>query len=287
MVKKIVLATDGSESAAEAARLLAALPLESGTVIQVVCVVDAFVENVLEPVQQGQRDRAQCLVDVVADGVRRAGLEVTAIVRLGDADHEIIRAAEELDADLIVVGTRGRTGLESFVLGSVARNVAQHARCPVLVARAPRHALRQVVLATDGSAHAERAVEFLAEFPLPADAQFTAVHVVRWEYPFVDMAAIGEGQLIEDAERAEDERRRHGEEWLRAAGERFAVHGRHCAGELRQGDPATEILAAAAGKEADLLVFGARGLSLIQRLLVGSVADRLLKHAPSSVLIVR
>jgi K+-sensing histidine kinase KdpD len=64
-----------------------------------------------------------------------AGISAEATRREVDAATEILAAASASDADLIVMGTRGRTGLARFVLGSVARNVLQHASCSVLVVR--------------------------------------------------------------------------------------------------------------------------------------------------------
>ena len=67
--------------------------------------------------------------------MRDAGLQATAHVREGDAAHQIIACARERDAGLIVVGTRGQTGLKRLILGSVARNIVLHAPCSVLVVR--------------------------------------------------------------------------------------------------------------------------------------------------------
>ena len=66
-----------------------------------------------------------------------AGLRTTSELREGDAAGEIIATANTSDADLIVLGTHGWTGVRRFVLGSVARNVLHHATAPVLVVRAP------------------------------------------------------------------------------------------------------------------------------------------------------
>jgi nucleotide-binding universal stress UspA family protein len=287
MVKKILLATDGSDNAVGAAVFLARLPLQPGTAIQVVCVVDRLVENVLEAVQPGQRGRALRLVEAAADGVRRAGIEVTTVVRTGDADHQIILAAQEFGADLLVLGSQGLTGLEDFLLGSVARNVAKHASCTVLVVRASERGIDSVIVAADGSAHARHAVAFAAELPLPADTQFTLVYSVRPQHPIVDLTAIGDERLYAALQDADQQRRQNGAELLRDATACMETYGRRSTAELREGDPAEQILAVAEERSAGLIVAGARGVSLIEKLVMGSVADRLLKRAPCSVLIVR
>ena len=70
--------------------------------------------------------------------LKTAGVPATAETRCGDPAEEIIGAAFESEADLIVVGSRGQSGLERLVLGSVARNVLTHAPMSVLIVRQPR-----------------------------------------------------------------------------------------------------------------------------------------------------
>ncbi len=65
------------------------------------------------------------------------GLEADIVIRHGTPGDEIVELAREENIDLIIIGTRGRTGLSSILLGSVAQRVAQYAPCPVLVARRP------------------------------------------------------------------------------------------------------------------------------------------------------
>lgn len=61
------------------------------------------------------------------------------VVRTGSPGHEIIEAAQELNVDLIILSTHGRTGLERFILGSTAEKVVRRAGCPVLIVRENEH----------------------------------------------------------------------------------------------------------------------------------------------------
>jgi nucleotide-binding universal stress UspA family protein len=70
-----------------------------------------------------------------ASRLHAAGFAVTPIVREGDPAHEIVSEAKARETGLIVVGTRGQTGLQRLILGSVARNVLLHAPCSVLIVR--------------------------------------------------------------------------------------------------------------------------------------------------------
>lgn len=283
MMKRILLGTDGSHDAMDAATFLGQLPLAPGTQVRVVCVVDSFVEGIAGPTVT---ERAQAIVEEAAAVVRRPGVEVSWDLRQGDADHQLLLDAEAFAADLIVVGSRGLTGLPDFVLGSVARSVVHHAHCPVLVAQPVRHELRHVLLAHDGSAHAERALEFATNLPLPAPAEVSLVHVVRPLQFVSDISGLTNYHFYEALEAAEAERWAQGETIVRAAADRLEAAGRRSTTEVLEGDPATRILEAAEAREADLIVAGARGTSLIERLVIGSVTDRLLKKAPCSLLIV-
>ena len=71
------------------------------------------------------------LLDTVEDAVRNIALHV----RVGRADVEIVQLANDVDADVVVVGTHGRTGIERLLLGSVAESVVRHSPCPVVIYR--------------------------------------------------------------------------------------------------------------------------------------------------------
>jgi nucleotide-binding universal stress UspA family protein len=311
---KILLATDGSAEAAAACRFLRALPLPSGSVIQIVSAVPVppgvnghhapwqTIEVLFEQQEAWAEKAVQEAQELLAmDGNGPlAGVRFETCIPRGDSSSQILQAADTFEADLVVVGAHGLTGLGSF-LGSVARSVVKRCRRPVLVARTPGHALGPaqndatpsrsralggVVVATDGSAHARHALQFLSRLPLPEDAPITAVHVVRPQ-PVYHGLLPGRRKEVERAAvelaRTEEER---GTELLLSAEAVLVASGRTPRRRLRTGDPATEILRAAEEENADLIVAGARGVSLLEGLLMGSVADRLVKHAPCSVLIV-
>jgi nucleotide-binding universal stress UspA family protein len=73
--------------------------------------------------------------EAAAARLRSGGFHVTPLVRQGDPAHEIVAEARAREAGLIVVGTRGQSGLQRLILGSVARNVLLHAPCSVLIVR--------------------------------------------------------------------------------------------------------------------------------------------------------
>jgi nucleotide-binding universal stress UspA family protein len=280
---RVLLCTDGSESAAAAQRLLGSLPVPSGSSVRSLSVVSPSWRAPDWAVEEW----TLTLAERAAARLRWPGVTVSAASSEGAVACEILREAERFDADLVILGSRGLTGVEAFLLGSVARNVAHHAPMPVLVAREPATALRRIVLALDESEHSLQAAEFLACFPLPEGAEVTVCHVTR-PYPgFTTMAADTSLAYAAMPDEVWQEVRVHARELVETEASRLRAAGVTAHTAVREGDPANEILALARMTEADLVVAGARGVSVIQGLLVGSVADRILKGAPCSVLLVR
>lgn len=291
---KILIATDGSENAAAACRFVRALPLPTGTSIHAVAVIDASAFNgyesywtVVQQFRQAEESHvSQALLEAAAL-LAREEVEVTTASREGHPVQEILRAADELDADLVVVGSKGLTGLEGFLMGSVARSVAKRCTRPVLVAREPNNNICEALVATDGSEHAQHAVSFAARLTLPTGAERILVHVVRPYRPFPDYLLLDPQEHRSAVEAVRRKQEELGASLLAEAQEQLTSRGLSTETVMRSGDPATQILRLAAEREVDLIVAGARGVSLLEGLWIGSVADRLLKDAQCSVLIVR
>ena len=96
-----------------------------------------------------QRRTTELACEAAADRLRLAGLLAEPEVREGDPAQEIVTSAREHEAGLVVVGTRGQTGLRRLILGSVARKVLVHATCSVLVVRRGPHAQPHLASETD------------------------------------------------------------------------------------------------------------------------------------------
>jgi nucleotide-binding universal stress UspA family protein len=242
--------------------------------------------EILGPAIAEERAQAERATREAGERLAGTGAVVTTEIREGDPAREILAAADDVTADLVAMGTKGLTGLDAFLLGSVARNVAKHARRPVVVSRGPVSGLRRVIVATDGSDHARHAVRFAAALPLPAGVEYTAVNVVRPYSPFPGFFPADEGEFVAAVKEVNEQHHAAAAAVLESAREELAAGGKPATVEVREGDPAHELLALAGATGADLIVAGARGVSRLEGLLVGSVADRLLKQAPCSVLLV-
>jgi nucleotide-binding universal stress UspA family protein len=141
---KILLAVDGSAASEAAIDEIRHRPWPTPSTVRILCVIQPYVPPALEmvPTDGTLRDiRERQAAD--ADGFTRQageciaapGLSVETAVSEGDPRTVIVDAADEWDADLIVVGSHGRTGLKRLVLGSVAQSVVAHAHCSVEVVR--------------------------------------------------------------------------------------------------------------------------------------------------------
>jgi nucleotide-binding universal stress UspA family protein len=296
---KTVFATDGSPAAQAAGALLQTLPLPAEAEIAIITVVpqnpswaEIFAGHVtenmslIEALEEEQQERTERYLAEAAEPFRDRKFSVTTASYPGHPGAEIVRVAEEAEADLVVVGSHGRTGLAAVLIGSTAEHVAKRANCPVLVARGPGTAIQRILLATDGSEHSHRAMERLRDLPLPHVA-VTALHVTESFYASPGLVPA----LREEFERTVEEVRRaqrQNAELLAEGTRRFLeAAGYTATPTVRTGSAAEEILAAAREEASDLIVVGARGLSPAREFFLGSVSGRVLRYAPCSVLIAR
>jgi nucleotide-binding universal stress UspA family protein len=127
---------DGSENAALAARRAAALAGATGAELHVASVGEHHVSGYYEEIiKEGERQAQEVLAGQV-ERIEEAGGAISAThVRVGQPAAEIVALGEELEADLLVVGDRGLSGLRRILMGSVADSVVRYAHCPVLMVR--------------------------------------------------------------------------------------------------------------------------------------------------------
>jgi nucleotide-binding universal stress UspA family protein len=142
---RIVVGTDGSDTAAEAVRQATELAKLSGATLSIVSAYSPIsgkrakseANDAPADVQYeiGPREDVNLVLDATAADARKAGIEVQTHPVEADPADAILNVAEETKADLIVVGNKGMTGARRYLLGSVPNNVSHHAPCSVLIAR--------------------------------------------------------------------------------------------------------------------------------------------------------
>ena len=219
------------------------------------------------------------------DRVQVSGLAVEIKTRIGPPGEVLAELAVELAADLIVVGTHGRTGISRFLIGSVATATIRHASCDVLVVRgpAPEAPFARPLVATDFSPVSAKALAHAADLCGPG----AAVEVIHaWQLPQGSWGATLLGQARFPWSTVRDAVLTGVKEQAARLEQDMAANGLTIEVELVQGPPASVITQAAEHGGHDLIALGAHGLRGVRRLLLGSVAESTIRHAPCSVLVV-
>ncbi len=249
-----------------------------------------------------QRARTALADAVFADARKQLPVvlaeRATTIVGQQNPAHGLLVAADEWRADMIVVGARGLGRLQRLLLGSVSGQVVQSATIPVLVARGGSNQTtdlaQQVLLCCDGSEPSQHAAKFIEPFDFPAG---TRGHVIT----VVESVFGGEVPpwLEEQARESDDEAMAHvwAEEHQKQREAKETSLVEYCKNLpaifrdskpiVAEGLPAEQILEAIRRENISLVVLGARGLSRWTRLMMGGTSEKVLAHAPCSVLVVR
>ena len=216
--------------------------------------------------------------------------EVATVAELVDGDpmQQILEKAKTLPADLIVVGTHGRSGFERLILGSVAEKVLLKATCPVLtvpplatgVTSPP--VFKQILCAVDFSDSSERGLQYALDLAQEADARLVVVHVLELQ-PEADLPQLPVVHLREYHERLKAEAL----ERLTAAIPGAARE--YCTIEqvVSAGKAYREILRLAQEHSVDLVVMGARGRGAVDFLTFGSTTLHVVRQATCPVLTLR
>jgi nucleotide-binding universal stress UspA family protein len=201
----------------------------------------------------------------------------------------ILDEAMRVRADVIVLGWRGHGAVRRLLTGTVSRGVARRAPCSVLVVRRPLRELRRVVIGLDGSPTAERALKFLAALTPPRGAHLTLLRVVdTMHVPSQGLVPAGtRATVAAEVSRINDERRAAARKGLSRAAKIVASAGWKTDEVVAEGAPLRELLTVVARARADVLIVGARGVTGLRHLLLGSVAEGALNASPVPVLIVR
>ena len=145
MFTRIVVGTDGSDTAEEAVSQAIDLAKLTGATLSVVSAFAPVSKRRIQGEQEGAppdianqigpREDVNLVLDAAAAQAKAAGVEVRTHPIEGDPAEAILSVAEEIKADLIVVGNKGMTGRRRYLLGSVPNNVSHHAPCSVIIVR--------------------------------------------------------------------------------------------------------------------------------------------------------
>ncbi len=212
-----------------------------------------------------------------------SGTRTKAYLDKGDPSQRILERAATLPADLIVLGTHGRSGVERFILGSVAEKVLRKAACPVLTVPPPslmkaRLPYTRILCPVDFSESSLSALQFAASIAKESDARLTILHVLE---------SAGDTELlVEDLGPREfrdviEARARTSLESLVTDDLRTWCHPET---QLAYGKPYRQILDAADKEASDLIVMGVRGRYALDLAMFGSTTNHVVRRATCSVL---
>ncbi|MBV0900855.1 universal stress protein [Haloarcula salina] len=268
----------GSERAFEAAVTLAK---QYGSAVHVLSVVDEHGPRTDEWDRDGDSPAA-AFVDEHADAVSADGIDVTPAVREGVVHEEILDYADESGVDLVVMGTHGRTGVRRYLLGSVTEKVVRLSDVPVLSVKADAEAgevsFDDILLPTDGSSGAEAAIEPTAALASTTDATVHVLSAVDTRSLGID---VGSSVIIDELESVADDA-------VATASDRLYEDGVDAVKTaVAHGIPYQVILQAIDDNDVDLVVIGTHGRTGIDRYLLGSVTEKIVRTAPVPVLTVR
>lgn len=294
VIDKIIAATDFSDTAAAGVAWAAEIARMHGAHLTLVHAVqtppprpDYFSSDVEYggQLQEAARQRLEeTAAEIDEEGLK--GLHTRLLV--GKPHRAILEVVEEVQGDLVVMGTRGHSGLRHLLLGSTAQRVVQQAPCPVLTthggeASAPRR-IKSILVPTDFDHNARRAAEAARRLLAPQIGEgarlvlFHAYHLPV-EYTAYGTVPVSPALLEESRVRAEAD--------LKELAAQLEVEGLEVTAEAAAGYPVEAILAAAEAHEADLIAMGTEGRTGAAHFFLGSTAERVVQRAFCPVLTLR
>lgn len=284
-LSEVLLATDFSPPASHALARVARLPLAKRARIRLLFVLDARIprrdrreaETRARERLDAAGGRLRALLRESGDGPATVETELCA----GKPYVEIIRRARRDAADLVVLGRHGERPLHDLFIGSTAERVARMGDAPILVvARPAARPYTRPLVALDLLDTSRRVLDLARRLTAGKERQLLVCHA--FEVPFKGLVAYG----VDDARRLSREARREALAACRSVCASIG-EGVACKPVVVEGDARLVVHAEAERRRADLIVVGTHGRSGLSHVLIGSVAEWILRHASCDVAIAR
>lgn len=285
--EKLLLATDGSQFGEGAIREAIQLAKKCSSKLSAISVIETNPEyatiapQLLEKAEKAAREH----LESVKAQAKKEGVDITTSILEGEDSYNYIsEEAAKNKISMIIMGRRGKTGLKRLVMGSTTARVIGHAPCNVLVVpRAAQVEFKNILVATDGSRHAAAAASeaigiakknkgklvVLAVVPSESMQPMDIVHSEMSR----DVIAAKELSLAENSAKA-----------VKAAAQKEGVA---VEAFIMGGRPADAIVQTAKEKNIDVIMLGSHGKTGVDKLLMGSVAERVIVLASCAVLVVK
>lgn len=269
---RMLVATDGSEFSAGALRQALHLAQKGPRRVYAMSVLvsNPEYESLAPQLLEKEKEQALTRLEQVKIEAGNTGVECEALLRYGpSAYEELIGEAEKSRMNMIVMGRRGKAGLLRTMMGSSTARVIGFSTASVLVVprTAPLIEGRRIVVGVDGSRYGDMAASAAAHIAKKLNAPITVVSVVYSQH--------GEA------------RRDEADQAVKRAVELLNADGIQADGVVLEGRAAESLVEEASRRGADLIIVGTRGRTGLERVLVGSVSERVIGLAQCSVLVVK
>lgn len=283
MFKKILVPLDGSEAAEAILPFALEVAKKSGAAVLLVTVVQQVgVWDATLSLQVMDKEE-QAAVGYLGDQVKTLGGNVTCRVLHGDAAEAVLSAAESEKADLIAISTHGRSGLRRFLFGSVATKLLEASAVPVLFLRpkqgedkgAAGPVIKKILVPLDGSAVAMSILPTVEEFAKTVGATLVLFHAVQplTAYPGFEAAAMPSmGSVMDDLQA-------QARQILGRAAKEAESRGVQAEMIVCLDDATSGILRVGDEQKCDLIAIGTHGRGGLGRLVLGSVADSVVRRS--------
>jgi nucleotide-binding universal stress UspA family protein len=205
------------------------------------------------------------------------------------AFDEICRLAHTIPADLIVTPTHGRTGLKHVFLGSTAERIVQHSLCPVFVTRGKalqsnngsRFRIKTILVPVDFSSCSREGLRYAISLANEFGAKIILLHAT-----YVGYIYSAEGTALYDIPALQKAARQSAERKMRELVRSVNFGGVKFETVFTEGSPILDICAFAKDHDVDLIITSTHGFTGFTHVLIGSIAEQVVRHAPCSVLVV-
>ena len=284
MDKRILLATDASEFSSGAEREALKLAKTCGGKLFCVLVMEfkpEFLALAPQLLEESEKDAIKHLENL-KKAAQKDNVYCEIILREGREPYKvIIEEADKKEADLIVMGRHGRTGLMRLLMGSVTAKVVGHFKGHALVV--PRNAAvnwKNILVATDGSEYGNAAVNEGLMYAKKYGGALKIVHVINVMADFQEERPILIPQIIEGITKSVKRE-------LDALKVRAEKEGVSAETFIREDEPYRAIVDLAEELKSGVIILGSHGKTGMQRLLMGSVTERVIGHANCAALVVK
>ncbi len=279
--RKILVAVDGSASSRNALAQAFRLAVDEKCWITVASVIPSYAGELdLTGVRDVHASLAKPCEDALGEAQRLAEREralIKTVCEEGEVYERIVDLAEGENADIIVMGRRGRGRLERSLIGSVTARVIGHAQRDVFVVPdGSALGWKKILFATDGSKFSARAAEKAVSFARSYGGELVVLSVV--DVP---------PEFYAEAPKAVEDLVRKAKEYAFAVGEMAAAAGVKSESFVREAEAFEAIIRLAKEQAVDVIVVGSHGRTGLRRLLMGSVTEKVIGHAPCPVLVAK